>query len=106
MNEEQVEKWIQSLIKQNKIHSFYISSLWMKTKNEVLKEQHYECQRCRNNKKIYRRAATVHHKKYVRQYPRLALTKSNLEAICEPCHYEEHHKNKKKKTGFYNEERW
>lgn len=104
MNEDALEKWIKDLIAQDKLHTFYISSIWKSTKREVLKEQNHECQRCKLIKKIYTKATTVHHKKYVRKYPRLALTKSNLEAICEQCHYDEHHRGPKK--GFINEEKW
>lgn len=48
-------------------------------------------------------ASTVHHRKYLRMHPELALDEDNLEPICEKCHYEEHHK---KPQGFVNEERW
>ena len=49
------------------------------------------------------KATTVHHKKYLRLHPELALDPDNLEPICERCHYDEHHR---KKPGFTNEERW
>lgn len=49
------------------------------------------------------KATTVHHRKYLRQYPELALDPDNLEPICERCHYDEHHR---KKPGFTNQERW
>ncbi|WP_373419508.1 HNH endonuclease [Sporanaerobacter sp. PP17-6a] len=45
---------------------------------------------------MYVPATTVHHIKTVREYPWLALTKANLMAICEECHYQIHHKNKPK----------
>ncbi|MEQ2441584.1 HNH endonuclease [Solibaculum intestinale] len=90
------------LIADDNIHAFYVSPLWLKVSAEVLKEQHYECQRCKKRGR-YKRANTVHHNKPVRQYPRLALTKDHLEAICKECHYEEHHGQPK---GFVNEERW
>ena len=47
------------------------------------------------------KATTVHHKKYLRLHPELALDPDNLEPICERCHYDEHHR---KKPGFTNED--
>lgn len=104
MIEKELEDWIKSLIKEDKVHDFYISPIWIKTKNEVLREQNYECQRCKLKKKIYKKASTVHHKKYLRRFPELALDRSNLEAICNECHYDEHHRGSK--SGYVNEERW
>lgn len=98
---DELTLWIRELIRQNKVHEFYNSPIWKKKKNEVLRDQHNECQRCKK-RGIYSRARTVHHKQYLRRRPDLALEDSNLEAICEQCHYEEHHVKK----GFVNEERW
>jgi 5-methylcytosine-specific restriction endonuclease McrA len=95
--------WINSLIKHNNIKAFYNSSLWQHVRDEVLDEQHHECERCKA-KGIYTEAVTVHHIKYLRKHPELALTKSNLESICGECHFEEHHKNKSKPQ--LNIERW
>jgi 5-methylcytosine-specific restriction endonuclease McrA len=44
---------------------------------------------------------TVHHKKYLRKFPELAMDYDNLELLCDECHYEEHHKREQ-----LNEERW
>lgn len=46
-------------------------------------------------------AYTVHHRKYLRKFPELAMSYDNLELLCEQCHYEEHHKSEQ-----LNEERW
>lgn len=94
--------WIKKLIQDNRIHDFYTSPIWRKTQARVLKENHYECSRCKA-KGLVVAARTVHHKKYLKRFPELALDDDNLEPICERCHYEEHHK---KKPGFVNEERW
>lgn len=98
----QTETWVRQLIKDNHVHEFYNSPAWKRKKKEILKEQHYECQRCRE-KGHYKRARTVHHRKYLRTRPDLALSDENLESICDECHYSEHHR---KKMGFINEERW
>jgi len=95
--------WITSLIKHNNIKAFYNNSLWLEVRADVLEEQHNECQRCKA-KGIYSKAITVHHIKYLRLHPELALTKENLESICEQCHYDEHHRYKPKEQ--LNIERW
>lgn len=97
-----ITEWIKELIVNNRVHEFYNSPLWKRKKKEILKGQHYECQRCKARGK-YTPARTVHHKKYLRRRPDLALEDDNLEAICDSCHYDEHHKEK---SGFINEERW
>lgn len=94
--------WIQQLIRDNNVHEFYTSSIWRKTQARILQKQHYECQRCKS-KGLVTKARTVHHKQHLRAHPELALDDNNLEAICERCHYDEHHR---KKPGFMNEERW
>lgn len=93
--------WIPQLIAQNNLHAFYISKAWLHLRADVLKEQHYECQLCKQ-KGLYVPAATVHHIRTVRRVPWLALTKSNLLAVCEECHYEIHHKKKVQ----WDDERW
>lgn len=101
MTEIELANWINSLIKHNNIKAFYNSALWEHIRLEVLKEQHYECQLCKQ-KGLFVPAVTVHHKKYVRKHPELALTKDNLMSVCEQCHYDIHHKHKSK----WNDERW
>lgn len=103
MNTKELVQWIRKLIQHNNIKAFYNSVVWQHTRQEVLEEQHHECQRCKI-KGLYSEAVTVHHIKYIRKHPELAITKSNLEAICEECHFEEHHKIKVKPQ--LNEERW
>ena len=99
---EQILKWIRQLIKDNNLHEFYTSSLWRRKQVDILKRDHHEGSRCRA-KGLVVTANTVHHKKYLRRHPELALDDDNLESICERCHYDEHHR---KKQGFMNEERW
>ena len=70
-----------------------------KALNET-EEQHNECQRCKAAG-YYSPCEIVHHKKYVRKHPELALDINNLECLCRNCHENEH-----KKKIFMNEERW
>lgn len=121
MDSIKLEKWIRELIDKNELWRFYKSKYWAGNrnmeglKNEVLKEQHYECQECLKEGKIIR-ADTVHHVQFVRKHPRLALSKyytyqgkeyRNLIAVCAACHNKLHpEKHKPKKVTFINEERW
>lgn len=99
---DNLTKWIYSLIRKNRIIEFYKSTIWKRAREKALSQQNYECQRCKA-KGLYNRADTVHHRIPVRVNPSLALTESNLEAICKECHYEEHHKEERTKL---NEEKW
>lgn len=96
MNTEKIKE----LIKENRVHEFYVSPEWRRKSSEILRKQHNECQRCLLKGK-YSYARTVHHKKYLRHRPDLAFEDDNLEAICDECHYEEHHGR-----GFATPERW
>lgn len=100
--EKEILEWIKKLIKENNTHEFYASPIWRRMQAQILKENHYECNRCKK-KGLVVKARIVHHKQYLRKHPELALKKENLEALCDKCHYDEHHR---KKPGFMNEERW
>lgn len=100
MNE--IDTWIRGLILEGRTHGFYTSPIWMKTRRAALKRAHGECQRCKARGKVVK-ADTVHHIRYLRDRPDLALDDDNLEALCAQCHYDEHHR---KKPGFTNAERW
>lgn len=102
-NKTELVKWIKSLIQHNNIKAFYNYGWWKQIRLDVLDEQNHECQRCKA-KGLYNEAVTVHHIKYLRKNPELALTKSNLESICDQCHYDEHHKLESKPQ--LNIERW
>lgn len=101
MDKETLE-WIRQLIRDNDLHEFYTSPIWRRTQARILEERHHECERCKK-KGLAVMARTVHHREYLRRRPELALDDDNLEAICEQCHYDEHHR---KTPGFMNEERW
>lgn len=115
MNTTELVKWINELIEKNELWKFYKSSQFRHLKDEVLREQHYECQECKKLG-IITKADTVHHVQFVRKYPALALSKyytyegkqyKNLIAVCKSCHNKLHpEKNKTKKEKFSNEERW
>jgi len=95
--------WINKLIHYHNIKAFYNCTLWEHLRVEVLMDQHNECQLCKS-KGLFEVAVTVHHIKYVRLHPELALTKDNLMSLCKECHYEIHHKHEPKPQ--LNKERW
>lgn len=103
MNEIELVQWINSLIHYNNIKAFYNCASWAHLRQEVLNEQHNECQLCKP-KGLYSEAVTAHHIKYVRRSPELALTKSNIIAVCGECHFNIHHKFKQKEQ--INVEKW
>lgn len=90
--------WINELIEKDELWRFYKSKEFMRLKEEVLKEQHYECQICKE-RGVITKADTVHHIQYVRKHPELALSKTytyigrehrNLIAVCRSCHNKVH----------------
>lgn len=95
---EELATWIPKLIAENKLYRFYLTKAWKHLRAEVLDEQHHECQLCKA-KGLAVPCATVHHMQTVKDRPDLALTKGNLIAVCDECHYQIHHgqKNLKKK---------
>lgn len=117
MTEDELEKYINNLIKQDKLYKFYKLKEWRKLSEAVMKENNYECQKCKA-KGIHTAARSVHHVQWVSKHPRLALSRTymfkgkeykNLIPLCEACHNAEHSKGvnaKKKKQGFTNVERW
>ncbi|WP_143316874.1 HNH endonuclease signature motif containing protein [Clostridium sp. HBUAS56017] len=107
MDEIELIKWITKLIRDNNIHGFYVSTAWKHLRLEVLDEQNHECQMCKA-KGEYSKATTVHHIKHVNKHPQLALTKSNLMAVCKECHNELHPEKRRnyKPKVLLNEERW
>lgn len=100
---------IKKLITENKIADFYNDWFWRKLSKQIIKEQHYECQYCKEKKK-HSRATMVHHVKHLRRFPELAYSRyyydqygqhKQLVATCHECHEEQHpdrfHKNDSKR---------
>lgn len=117
------EKIIRELIDKDELWRFYKSKEWIRLKNKILKENHYECAECRKHGVITRYddgrlLSTVHHVCHVRDHPELALSEwykdystgkleRNLIPVCKACHNKLHpEKIKKNRSAFMNEERW
>ena len=117
MTPEQLEQWIKRLIAEDKLYKFYKSREWRELSDAVMKENNYECQKCKA-KGIHTKARSVHHVQWVRKHPRLALSRTyeyngatynNLIPLCENCHNEAHSKGlavKRNNNHFVKEERW
>jgi HNH endonuclease. len=115
-NQDEVGRWVQQLIDENNLHAFYTSSYWLNLREEVLREHNYECQICKQ-KGFYKKANHVHHVQYLRNHPKLALSKTyifqgkeykNLIPVCKECHETVCHPERlpKKKKKPLTEERW
>lgn len=118
MTEELLE-FIKECIRLDDMHSFYIKSVWLNKRKEIIQRDHCECQACKRKGKLTivrvkaRRKserAYVHHIKHLKDYPELALDNDNLETLCFECHELEHIEDRNpcmnRKEGFMNEERW
>ena len=79
--------------------SFYKSTAWKRTRFALLVDRNFTCERCG------RRASMVHHKRYLTENnigdPEITLGFDNLEALCETCHQNEHHKGDGVPEGLY-----
>lgn len=102
MNTNKLVKWIEELKKINRLDIFYHSKYFKRLRREVMREQHYECQRCKEKGKLTivkdskKKSGVVHHIKEVREYPELALSKYYIDdegnkqrqliVLCNECH--------------------
>lgn len=73
--------------------AFYASGLW-RNKSESFRNTHPLCERCLK-KGLYEPSTCVHHKIHISvenyQDPAILYGDDNLEALCDKCHYVEHH---------------
>lgn len=112
--------YIRGLIDDDNIVKFYKSREWRELRDEVLRENYYECQECLKQGK-YTTATMVHHVQEVRKRPDLALSKTYVDGrgevhkqlvpLCIACHERVHDKlgdYSRERSGpkFRNEERW
>lgn len=67
---------------------FYRTRAWVRTSRAFMRSKDYICERCGAP------AAIVHHKVYLDDVkannPSISLSWSNLEALCQGCHNQEH----------------
>lgn len=73
---------------------FYRTRKWKKLRKQVLRDQHYECQRCKERGKLTRTNLVVHHDLPRENFPEYALTpflpngERQLIVLCRECHEE------------------
>lgn len=87
---------------------FYKSTEWNKKRLQILRRDHFECQKCKYVKHKLTRATVVHHRVHLKDDPFLMLEDDNLISLCNTCHNEEHPEKriKNKRKYFTNEEKW
>jgi 5-methylcytosine-specific restriction protein A len=83
------EQEIRNLIATGRIVLFYKRGGWKRKRRQILRRDHYECQKCKREGR-YSRAQCVHHIEHIEDSPDLALADYNLESLCNACHNEEH----------------
>ncbi len=107
---------IKHLINTDNLSRFYNSRAWRNLSHAVMREQHNECQLCKQQGK-YSKADLVHHVCYVRKRPELAysrtytdstgVNKIQLLSLCHTCHERIHERSVyKKNQRFTNDEKW
>lgn len=86
--------WLQKLILNESIISFYSSSMWRQVRELVKQRDHNECQRCAYYKRLTvsmrPKDLHVHHIAELEKFPELALNMNNLILVCHQCHNEIH----------------
>ena len=91
----EVGHWVSRLILEDRMEDFYRSKYWVRLRNEVLREYKKEgCFECKKRGE-FTAANHVHHVKFVKLHPKLALSKTyefqgkeylNLIPVCKNCH--------------------
>lgn len=108
---------IKRLINTDSLHRFYNSRSWRNLSHAVMREQHNECQLCKEKGK-YSKAVVVHHVNFIRRRPDLAYSRTytdgegrerkQLIALCHDCHEMIHERGAYRciSKKFMNEEKW
>jgi 5-methylcytosine-specific restriction endonuclease McrA len=86
---------------------FYNSTTWRRTRAAFLRSRGYLCERCAAKGDVVP-AWIVHHREYLTpdniKDPGVALDWDNLEAVCQRCHNEEHHGQKREVRYEFDED--
>jgi 5-methylcytosine-specific restriction endonuclease McrA len=78
----------------------YVSKLWGKFRDAILKRDGYECQRCgypHGGKITDPTMLHVHHKEAIRNNRDRIYDDKNVITLCRPCHWLQHRGHKKRK---------
>lgn len=102
-------KEIKSLLEINRIKLWYKRREWKSKREEILRRDNYECQKCKS-KGRYSAAVVVHHIKHLDTRPDLALADDNLISLCGSCHNDVHPEKLPQCSGvgqkYLTPERW
>jgi len=82
-------EYLLEAIEAGDVKKFYKSGVWKNKREQILKRDNFECQRCKRNGE-FSKAKVVHHIKHLDEFPELALDDDNLESLCKQCHNKEH----------------
>lgn len=91
---------------------FYMRAKWRKTREQVLKRDHYECVHCKAEGKMtlnQHQSLEVDHIKELHTHPELAYDLDNLQTLCKYHHNKKHDRfefNPNNKKNKYNDEKW
>lgn len=104
------------LIAEGRERSFYDWPEWATVRADVFALDRWECSRCREVHRRYRKAALVHHVQHLKERPDLALSLTDpdtgarqLVSLCRACHEEVHPERQWQKVfkrEFVTAERW
>ncbi|WZY00353.1 HNH endonuclease signature motif containing protein [Bacillus sp. FSL W7-1360] len=87
MNESQ--RYYDKYKRDQESRRFYNSKAWQKARRLALNRDDHLCRHCFDNGTITS-AQTVHHIKYLKDHPELALDLANLVSLCFSCHNHMH----------------
>ena len=81
-------------IRSGNVMAFYNSPEWKQMREDILKRDHWECQRCNGSfitenpieETSLSTATDVHHIKGLKEVPELCLSMTNLVSLCHECH--------------------
>lgn len=109
-------KQLVQLIAAGREDKFYDWPEWERARNDVLRLDRSECQRCKVLHKRFRSAVLVHHVKHLKDRPDLALSvfdpdtgERQLMSLCRGCHEEVHPERRWRKVvkrDYVTAERW
>ncbi|MFS0819662.1 HNH endonuclease [Lysinibacillus sp. 1P01SD] len=91
---------------------FYKSKEWRTLRAQILKEQNYECQECKQQGLVTlsdpdkHKSLDVDHILEISTHPELALEPSNLRVLCIPHHNAKHGRYPRKPNKWEEDERW
>ena len=107
-----MSKYSDYIDKRNEHRKFYMRAKWRKTREQVLRRDHYECLQCKAEGKLtinQQQSLEVDHILELYTYPELAYDMDNLQTLCKYHHNKKHGRfehNPNNKKNKYDDEQW